>query len=113
MNNNFLVKGVIKDIVINKVIKRRNLIFQKLPIVALTNIGNLDGINLNRSYGSLEVDSLMFALGSNARMRLAIGVVTASGKLNLNISSMSHNYSQDRLDEIKRLAYKKLLKEIG
>jgi len=103
-----------KNLVVNKIIKSKKLDLSGFTHeVVLTNIGNLDRINLKRSYGSLELDSLMFAPGSNARMRLAIGVVTASGKLNLSISSMSHIYSQEKLDEIKNLAYEKLRKEIG
>ncbi len=103
-----------KNLVVNKIIKSKKLDLSSFTHeVLLTNIGNLDRINLKRSYGSLELDSLLFAPGSNARMRLAIGVVTASGKLNLSISSMSHIYSQEKLDEIKNLAYEKLRKEIG
>ena len=101
-----------KDLVINKLIKKKKLDIGFTHEVVLTNIGNLDRINLKRSYGAFVLDSLMFAPGSNPRMRLAIGVVTASGKLNLSISSMSHNYSQKQLDELRGLIHVKLHEEI-
>ncbi|NHI94919.1 MAG: hypothetical protein EAX96_20690 [Candidatus Lokiarchaeota archaeon] len=108
-----LHKLVEKKLVINKIIKSKKAdLFSFAQEIVLTNIGNLNQINLRRQYGQLELDSLMLAPGANARMRLAIAAVTASGKLNLSISSMSRNYSQDQLDEIKKLTYEKFCKEI-
>ena len=102
-----------KKLIINKFIKSKKIDFSIFAQeVILTNIGNLDRINLKRKYGPLELESLILAPGANARMRLAVAGVTASGKLNLSISSMKQNYSQEQLDEIRKLTYEKLLKEV-
>ena len=102
-----------KKVFINKMIKSKKIdLFSFAQEIVLTNIGNLDKINLKREYGQLELDSLILAPGANARMRLAVAAVTASGKLNLSISSMKNNYSQKEIDEIKKLTYEKLCKEM-
>jgi NRPS condensation-like uncharacterized protein len=101
-----------KDLVVNTLIKKKRLDTGFTHEVVLTNIGNLDRVHLKRTYGPLVLDSIMFAPGSNPRMRLAIGTVTASGKLNLNISSMSHIYSQEQLDELRELITTRLDRDV-
>ncbi|MFX1284677.1 MAG: condensation domain-containing protein [Promethearchaeota archaeon] len=103
-----------QDDVVSSILKRQKMDSLDKPFLGMA-ITNLTRLDFPRTYGSLELDRLIFNPGGGfplALVDLVLGVVTCSGKLNLLVEFAEETTDSVTMEKIKEKALEFLLNDL-